>query len=125
MSSHDHALDVAMAWCRLTGAATQDGLDGLLTEESVVHGLTRLPLQGIEAIQRGVDKLTRMYPDRSCHLFEGMAQDDRAAVRWRMTVSPKPWHIQGTPTEFDGITMCTVRDGRIVELHTRFARWWV
>jgi hypothetical protein len=125
MPPHDHALDVAKTWCRLIGAATRTRLDDLLTEESVVHGLTRVPLRGIEAIQRGADEFTRIYPGKTCQLLDGMMQDDHAAVRWTITFSPKAWHIEGMPTEFEGITMCTVREGRIVELHTRFARWWV
>jgi hypothetical protein len=125
MTPHQNALDVAMTWCRLTGSAEAVKLDDLLTDESVVHGLIRAPLQGIAAIQRAVDELAYYFPGKSCELLDGMMQGDHAAVRWTMTFPRKPWHGKGKPTRFDGLTMCTVRDGRIVELHTRFGRWWV
>jgi hypothetical protein len=119
-------LDVAMTWCRATGTSEPGRVDGLLTGESVVYGLSRdVPLRGPAAIQRAVDGLAHLFPGKTCELLEMMAQDDRAAVRWRIRYSPGAWHMTGMPTEFDGMTMCTVRHGRIVELYTSFARWWV
>jgi ketosteroid isomerase-like protein len=125
MTSHRDPLSVAMAWCRLTGGESLAGLDDLLTGESLVHGLSRLPLRGAAAVQRVAAEIARVYPGRSCELLDSMVEGDRAAVRWKTTHPARPWHLPGSPTELDGITLCTVRDGRIVELYTSAAHWWV
>jgi hypothetical protein len=119
-------LEVALAWCRLTGAGEADALDGLLTDASVVHGLMPdAPLRGVEPIQRAVRELARMFPGRTFQVIEGIAEGDRAAVRWRTRFVPGRWYVAGMQTAFDGLTICTVRNGRVVELHTSCARWWV
>jgi hypothetical protein len=131
----DGVLGVALSWCRLAGAATPGQVETLLTEQSIVYGLARAPVRGVAAIQAALSQNAGTFPHRTCEVLDWIVEDDRAAVRWTMTFVPKPQQMEGMPAaleglameavELPGLTMCTVRDGRIVELHTSIARWWV
>jgi hypothetical protein len=126
LTPSDDVLEVAKTWCRVSQSSQPANLGRLLTDDAVVHGLSRgVPLRGRQAILRAVYSLASMFAGKTCEVLDGIAQDDRAAVRWRITFSPDMWHVTGMPTVYDGLTICTVRKGRIVELHTSFARWWV
>jgi ketosteroid isomerase-like protein len=119
-------LEVARKWCRVSNSSKPANLGRLLADDAVVHGLSRgRALHGRDAILRAVYSLASMFAGKTCEVLDGFAQGDRAAVRWRITFSPDMWHVSGMPMSYDGLTICTVRDGRIVELHCSFARWWV
>src|SRR5829696_360942 len=96
-----------------------DVLDDLVSPEYVLHGAPPGTPQGPDAIRATVRAFRTAFPDLRIELLELVAEGDKVSARsvMRGTHDGPLFGIPPThkTVEVDGLTMVTVRDGRVQE----------
>jgi hypothetical protein len=125
--SREEIVQLAVEWCRQTAVVEPGGFARLLTDDCVTHGLAMFgrTTRGSQDVTALCQRIAEAYPNRECHVLDAVVEGDKVACRWTMTFPSGPLNWRTSSGVVEGMTVFVVRDHRIAELWTNFARWWV
>ena len=100
-----------------------ESIGEFMTDESVHHGIGGPggePVKGIEAFRQFHLAILEAFPDIEIKLEEVIAKGDKVAARFTATGTHRGPLMEmpptGKKTEFSGGGICTMRDGKFVEV---------
>ncbi|HVG30139.1 MAG TPA: ester cyclase [Pyrinomonadaceae bacterium] len=102
----------------------EEAIDEMFAADGVAHGLGEEPLRGTAGFKPFFHTFREAFPDVEVVVEDTVAEGDKIAARCRVRATHRG-HALGyaatqLPTEFEGICIARIRDGKIVEAWNHF-----
>jgi steroid delta-isomerase-like uncharacterized protein len=102
----------------------EEAIDEMFAADGVAHGLGDESLRGAEGFKPFFRAFREAFPDVEVVVEDTVAEGDKVVARCRVRASHRGdtlgYAATHQPTEFTGMTIARVRDGKIVEAWNNF-----
>ncbi|MFL6229854.1 MAG: ester cyclase [Pyrinomonadaceae bacterium] len=102
----------------------EEAIDEMFAADGVAHGLGGEPLRGAAGFKPFFHSFREAFPDVEVTVEDAIAEGDKVVARCRVRASHQGdtlgYAATRLPTNFEGVTIVRVRDGKIVEAWNQF-----